>query len=62
MEKVYLKVNRLEDEKYQPYLELLRVIMKERDEARIAALLQEHHHCGATFKNLLGMFDLLLDD
>jgi hypothetical protein len=62
MEKVYVKINRLEDEKYQPYLEVLRAFVREREEERLGLLLQQHHHRGSTFKSLLAMFDFLLDN
>jgi hypothetical protein len=62
MEKVYVKVNRLEEERFQPFLELLRTFVRQREEEKLTFLLQEHHHRGTTFKNFLAMFDYLLDN
>jgi hypothetical protein len=36
--------------------------VREREEERLAALLQTHHHRGSTFKTLLALFDHLLDE
>lgn len=62
MEKVLVKINRLEEERFQPFLAVLKQIVRAREEERLAALLYEHQHRGTTFKALLAIFDPLLDD
>lgn len=62
MQKVLIKVNRLEEERFQSFITVLKEFIRAREEERLAALLYEHHHRGTTFKALLAMFDPLLDD